>query len=108
MTTATSAKIKAANAREKVDLKSLNFDINYANPLAVAPIAAAAWENVRGNDDAPFAACTGDFQRQLIFHVTSALTSGPQSGDTYWARTEQEAVKLRDLAAREAEKSEKK
>lgn len=78
---------------------TLNFDVDLSNPALVAPIAAAAWDTVKGKDDATFATATGDFRGVLLAHAKSALTSNAiLKGDTNLARFEQEVNRLR-LAA---------
>jgi len=85
-----------APAREKVDTSNLNFDVDFNSAADVAPIAAAAWDTVRGDGDATFADSIPTYKEQLIAHAQSALKTGAQVGDTSLARFEQAVAGLRN------------
>lgn len=79
-------------------MPALNFDVDFNSDVAIAPIAAAAWNKVRNRDDATFEAAVGDFKRHLINHCRSALKSTPLPGKTNMALFEQEVARLSGMA----------
>jgi hypothetical protein len=79
-------------------MSQLSFDVDFNSDAAIAPIAAAAWDKVRGKDDATFKSAVGDFQLTLLNHCRSALRTGALKGGTALARFEQEVVQLQDRA----------
>lgn len=92
---------KAKEAEAAAPKVVLDFNVDFTNPANVAPIAAAAWDAVKGKDDAPFGGATIDFQHILLAHAKSALTTGVLlQGDTNLALFEQEISRLRNAAAK--------
>lgn len=93
---------KAKKVEAKAAEPVLDFDVDFTNPVSVAPIAAVAWNAVKGPSDASFAEATIDFQHTLLHHAKSALTS-PRllEGKTNLALFEQEVNRLH-LAAKQA------
>jgi len=75
-------------------MPDLNFEVDFSSDAAIAPIAAAAWDKVRGKDDATFASAVDDFKQHLINHCRSALKSNPLQGKTNMALFEQEVARL--------------
>jgi protein tyrosine phosphatase (PTP) superfamily phosphohydrolase (DUF442 family) len=79
-------------------MPALNFDVDFNSDTAIAPIAEAAWNKVRGKDDATFNGAVRDFQHTLLAHCRSALRTNPLSGNTNLARFEQEVARLQGEA----------
>lgn len=79
-------------------MAELNFDSDFTSDVDVVPIAEAAWNKVRGKDDAAFRVADGNFQRILLAHARSALKTNPLAGETNLARFEQEVANLQRKA----------
>jgi hypothetical protein len=72
-----------------------DFDFDPASVPHLAAVAAAAWDAVKGHDDAPFAAAAGTFQHELLAHAKSALTTQPQGGPTAQAKFERKVAQMK-------------
>lgn len=66
-------------------------------PTTIEEITAAAWNAIKGEDDAPFALCQPNFQGDLLYHAQAVRKSQEtMQTDTSLARFEREVKRLVD------------
>ncbi len=88
---------REGHAVVSVDVPAHKAEVSVAHSGVPGVIAAVveAWHKVKGDDDAEFAKCIGEFRQNLVNHAEELHRSGiVAEGDTVMARFEQEVARI--------------